>query len=120
MKILNPATSAIVAEVAEDGAASVRAKYLRARAAQPAWAAVPVKQRLEAIRRFRDRVTQTQEKLAQTLTREVGKPIKQSRNELNGCSGASTFPNEAARVPREKSLRRRQAKNSRSGFRTSR
>ena len=75
MKILNPATNAVVAEVAEDNAAAVRAKYLRARVAQPAWAAVPMKRRLASIRAFRERITQTQEKLAQTLTREVGKPI---------------------------------------------
>jgi len=105
VKILNPATNAIVADVPEDNAASVRAKYLRARAAQPAWAAVPMKQRLDAVRRFRERITQTREKLAQTLTREVGKPIKQSRNELNGLLGRiDFFLAEAARVLREEKV----------------
>jgi acyl-CoA reductase-like NAD-dependent aldehyde dehydrogenase len=105
VKILNPATNAVVAEVAEDGAASVRAKYLRARTVQPVWAAVPMKRRLASIQAFRERITQSQEKLAQTLTSEVGKPIKQSRNELNGLLGRiDFFLAEAAHVLREEKV----------------
>ena len=105
VKILNPATNAVVADVVEDTAAAVRVKYLRARSAQPAWAAVPMKQRLDAIRQFRDRIAEAHEKLAQTLTREVGKPIKQSRNELNGLLGRiDFFLAEAARVLREEKV----------------
>ncbi len=105
MKILNPANNTVIADVTEDSVAVVRAKYLRARAAQPAWAAVPMKQRLDAIRAFRERITETHEKLAQTLTREVGKPIKQSRNELNGLLGRiDFFLAEAARALREEKV----------------
>ena len=39
MKISNPATGAVLADVAADNAAAVRRKYERARAAQPTWAA---------------------------------------------------------------------------------
>jgi acyl-CoA reductase-like NAD-dependent aldehyde dehydrogenase len=91
MKILNPATEALIAEVSEDGATSVRAKYKRARAAQPAWAAVPIKKRLDAIAAFRARITAMHETLARTLTLEVGKPIRQSRNELDGLIGRIDF-----------------------------
>ncbi len=105
LKILNPATNTVVADVAEDSTASVRAKYARARAAQPAWAGVPMKQRLGAIAKFRERITAQHEELAQTLTREVGKPIKQSRNELNGVLGRiDFFLAEAARVLREEKV----------------
>src|SRR5438270_8458468 len=91
MKILNPATHALIAEVTEAGAGSVRAKYARARAAQPAWAALPIKKRLDAIRAFRARITDMHATLARTLTLEVGKPIRQSRNELNGLLGRIDF-----------------------------
>jgi len=84
MKILNPATGEAIADVPEDGPASVRRKYERARAAQPAWAATPLRKRLVAIAAFRERIVAMQETLARTLTREVGKPIRQSRNELKG------------------------------------
>jgi acyl-CoA reductase-like NAD-dependent aldehyde dehydrogenase len=99
MKILNPATNAVVAEVAEDGAMSIRAKYARARAAQPAWAALPLKKRLDAIREFRARTVAMRETLAKTLTLEMGKPIRQSRNELDGLLGRiDFFLAEASRV----------------------
>jgi acyl-CoA reductase-like NAD-dependent aldehyde dehydrogenase len=84
MKILNPATGAAIADAPEDGPAAVRKKYERARAAQPAWAATPLPKRLGAIAAFRERIVSMQETLARTLTREVGKPIRQSRNELKG------------------------------------
>jgi acyl-CoA reductase-like NAD-dependent aldehyde dehydrogenase len=105
LKILNPATNAVIAEVDEDGAAAVRVKYLRARAAQPTWAATPIKKRLDTIRAFRDRITAMHETLARTLTREVGKPIKQSRNELKGLLGRiDFFLAEAAGVLREEKV----------------
>ncbi|HSS69032.1 MAG TPA: aldehyde dehydrogenase family protein [Casimicrobiaceae bacterium] len=84
MKIFNPATGEAIADVPKDGPASVRRKYERARAAQPAWAATPLRKRLAAIAGFRERIVAMQETLARTLTREVGKPIRQSRNELKG------------------------------------
>ncbi len=102
LKILDPATGVVLAKVPEDGKAGVRAKYQRARAAQPAWAATPMKQRLAAIEGFRERVTQQHASLERTLTSEVGKPIKQSRNELSGLLGRiDFFLTEAARVLRE-------------------
>ena len=91
MKITNPATGATLADVAADSAKDVRAKYARARAAQPAWAAVPVARRLAAIRRFREILADRQPELARTLSLEVGKPIRQSRNELSGLAGRIDF-----------------------------
>ena len=91
MKITNPATGATLADVPADGAKDVRAKYARARAAQPAWAATPVAKRLATIRRFREILADRQPELARTLSLEVGKPIRQSRNELNGLAGRIDF-----------------------------
>ena len=84
LSIANPATGALLAEVPADDAASVVAKAGRARAAQPGWAARPLAERKAAIVRFRAQVVTELETLAATLTAEVGKPIAQSRNELNG------------------------------------
>src|SRR5205085_2389161 len=55
-----------------------------ARAAQPKWAAVSLRRKLDAIARFRELVVAEAEALAQVLTSEVGKPIAQARNELRG------------------------------------
>jgi acyl-CoA reductase-like NAD-dependent aldehyde dehydrogenase len=84
LAIVNPATGATLARVPADGLRAVRDKVQRARAAQPAWAATPLKRRLAAIAAFREAVQARGEELARTLTLEVGKPVRQSRNELKG------------------------------------
>jgi acyl-CoA reductase-like NAD-dependent aldehyde dehydrogenase len=84
LKVIDPATGKVVATLADDNAKAVKAKYERARAAQPAWARVPLKKRLAAIAKFRELVVANTERLAQVLTSEVGKPISQARNELKG------------------------------------
>jgi acyl-CoA reductase-like NAD-dependent aldehyde dehydrogenase len=105
MKITNPATGAVIAEVAADNAAAVRRKYEVARAGQKRWAGVPIRKRLDAIARFRDRIVAMQETLARTLTHEVGKPIRQSRNELNGLlARIDFFIAESARALREEKV----------------
>ncbi len=105
MKITNPATGEPIAEIDEDRSTAVRKKYERARAAQPDWAATPLKKRLETIHAFRERIVAKQDTLAHTLTLEVGKPIRQSRNELNGLlPRLDFFLAEAARALREEKV----------------
>jgi len=84
LKVTNPATGEVAATLDADDPRNVRAKYMQARAAQPGWARTPLKKRLAAITKFRERVVAESEKLAQVLTTEVGKPISQARNELKG------------------------------------
>lgn len=105
MKITNPATGAFLAEVTVDGHAAVRRKYEAARAAQPAWAALSMKKRLDCIRAFREEIVTRKDTLAQTLTQEVGKPLKQSHNELNGLLGRiDFFLAESTRTLRDKTV----------------
>jgi acyl-CoA reductase-like NAD-dependent aldehyde dehydrogenase len=82
--VRNPATGQEIARLAADDAASVAAKARQAREAQRAWAACPLGERRACVERFRAGVVRDLELLAATLTRETGKPIVQSRNELNG------------------------------------
>jgi acyl-CoA reductase-like NAD-dependent aldehyde dehydrogenase len=84
MKIFNPATAELIVDMPADDAESVAAKAAAARAAQPAWAATPMAERIAAVRRFRAGVVAELDTLAATLTQEMGKPIAQARNELNG------------------------------------
>jgi acyl-CoA reductase-like NAD-dependent aldehyde dehydrogenase len=105
VKIYNPATGALLKEVPADNLKAVRGKYERARAAQPRWAALSVRKRLDTIRRFREQVVARHEQLARTLSLEVGKPIRQSRNELNGLTGRiDFFLAESARTLRDESV----------------
>ena len=91
MKISNPADGTVITEVTADNATAVRRKYELARAGQAKWAKVPLKKRLAAIAAFRERIVAMQETLARTLTHEVGKPIRQSRNEIKGLLGRIDF-----------------------------
>jgi len=91
LAIHNPANGERIADVPTDDGASAAAKAARACAAQAGWAARPLAERKECIARFRDGVVRDLEKLAVTMTRETGKPIRMSRNELNGLLGRLDF-----------------------------
>jgi acyl-CoA reductase-like NAD-dependent aldehyde dehydrogenase len=94
--VTNPATGGKLAELPADTPQSIARAYARARAAQPAWAATSLPQRLACLRRFRDGIVRETERLAAILTSEVGKPIRQSRNELAGLLGRLDFFEQAA------------------------
>ena len=91
LKIHNPATDALIAEVPEATGESVAASAAAARAAQPAWAATIVAHRIKVMQRFRASLAAQVETLATTLTAEVGKPIRQARNEINGLLARLDF-----------------------------
>jgi len=82
MKVINPATGETIGEVSAVGGATVGALFERARAAQPEWAGWPLHERCDLIRRFRAHLQYRVADLARILTSEVGKPITQSRAEL--------------------------------------
>lgn len=91
LKIINPATEEVVRELEEDTSDTVRQKAEAARAAQPAWARTPIDERLEVVRRFGRLVAEQQERLAGILTSEMGKPIRQSRNEISALQARLDF-----------------------------
>ena len=91
MKIVNPATESVIADLPDDTAASVADAYVRAHRAQPAWAGAPLATRLDVVRRFKELLAARRDELALTLTREMGKPITQARNELNAMAGRIDF-----------------------------
>ncbi|MEO8104201.1 MAG: aldehyde dehydrogenase family protein, partial [Betaproteobacteria bacterium] len=91
LSIFNPATGALIVEVDADDASSVAHKAAKARAAQPMWAATPLIERMACIRRFRGLLVERIDSLAHTLTSEMGKPVKQARNEINGLLGRIDF-----------------------------
>src|SRR5207248_7737107 len=69
------------------------------------WAAQPLRKRIDTVRKFKEQVIERQETLARTLTQEVGKPIRQSRNELKGLAGRlDFFVAESARALRDETL----------------
>src|SRR5882724_2087010 len=85
MQIINPATEEIIREVQEDKKQSLQVKYEILKAAQPAWAALGITHRVNILQKFSSGLENQIETLASVLTAEVGKPLQQSRNEINGA-----------------------------------
>lgn len=105
LTITNPATAAVLTEVEADDAGSIKQKFARAKAAQPEWARTSLAQRLAAIEKFREAIGANRERLAKTLTSEVGKPIAQSRNELSALPARiNFFLQNTARVIQDESV----------------
>jgi acyl-CoA reductase-like NAD-dependent aldehyde dehydrogenase len=91
MDIRNPKNQELLAELASDSPELIAQKVERARRAQPAWARTPLEQRLKAIRDFRRAVISERARLALVLTREMGKPITQAKNELVSLTARLDF-----------------------------
>jgi acyl-CoA reductase-like NAD-dependent aldehyde dehydrogenase len=85
MKIINPATEQIIREIKEDTTESVEKKFHLLQSAQPRWNKIDLEKRAKIIQRFSMLLGENIEPLALVLTQEVGKPLQQSRNEINGA-----------------------------------
>ncbi|MEZ5694035.1 MAG: succinylglutamate-semialdehyde dehydrogenase [Altererythrobacter sp.] len=60
----------------------VEAAVETARRAWPAWAAQPLATRIELVRRFANEVRKESDRLAETISRETGKPLWEARTEV--------------------------------------
>src|SRR5689334_1873663 len=85
MKIINPATEETIRELEEDTRNTIEKKFQLLREAQPSWYKTSLSSRVSIIQKFSELLEQNKEQLAVVLTSEVGKPLQQSRNEINGA-----------------------------------
>src|ERR1700675_1795442 len=85
MKIINPATEEIITDIEEDTQQKINEKFQLLKAGQPEWSSVSLKDRIKRIANFYDLLDEQKDELAKTLTNEMGKPLQQSYNELNGA-----------------------------------
>lgn len=85
MKIVNPSSGEVIREISEDTSAAISLKFENAKIAQVSWARVPLAQRIEHLKLFAEVLEKNIDTLAAVLTSEVGKPLQQSRNEINGA-----------------------------------
>jgi acyl-CoA reductase-like NAD-dependent aldehyde dehydrogenase len=81
-RVLNPATEEAIAELPSAGAEDTDRAVAAAKAAYPAWRAVSPGDRARLLRRVADLVEEHGEELALLETRNVGKPIVDSRGEV--------------------------------------
>ena len=81
-EILNPATSETIAVVPEGTQADVDRAVAAAREAGPGWARLTPRQRSERLFELAARATDEVSQLAQTESRNVGKPLASARSEI--------------------------------------
>lgn len=87
IRSIDPATGEVVWEGASASAEDVSVALLRARKAFPGWAALPVEARIEAVQRFKAALEACKEAIAETISRETGKPRWESLGELASMIG---------------------------------
>lgn len=81
----NPATNEVAYEIDAMSAEEIRAATERAAETQARWKRAPVKERVELVERFIKELTGDRERIAEEMTRQMGKPLWQSDKEINGC-----------------------------------
>lgn len=91
MKIINPFDESVIQEIQEDTRASITTKLEKVKAGQKKWGGVPLKDRIECFVRFNELLEEEKDRLALDLTRETGKPLWQSHNEINGARSRIAF-----------------------------
>lgn len=82
IEVRAPFTGEAIATLQGADRDDVTAAFRTARAAQPAWAAVPVRERARIVLRFHDLVVQRREEILDLLQREAGKARRDAMEEL--------------------------------------
>jgi acyl-CoA reductase-like NAD-dependent aldehyde dehydrogenase len=77
---INPATGVPLGDVPDQGEAEVKAAVARARAAQPAWAALSVEDRGRKVARFADLIMSRAEEIIELIVKEGGKTRVEALN----------------------------------------
>src|ERR1700683_5762021 len=75
---INPATGEVLRELECASECDVQAAIERARAAQPAWAAIEVRPRIAVLREFQRQLLEKKSEIAEAITREAGKPVAEA------------------------------------------
>ncbi|MDR2549114.1 MAG: NAD-dependent succinate-semialdehyde dehydrogenase [Desulfobulbus sp.] len=97
--VTNPATAALIAEVADMGTVEAEAAIAAANAAWPAWRSLTAKARATVLKRWFELILSHGEDLARLITAEQGKPLPESRGEVSyGASFVEWFAEEAKRA----------------------
>lgn len=87
LRSYDPASGALVWEGEIATPEAVNAALARARAAFPGWASLPVAARVETAQRFKAVLEARKEAIAETISRETGKPLWETRTELASMIG---------------------------------
>ena len=99
IEVTNPANGQVVATVPRMGKAETERAIVASQTAQKQWKNLTAAARAAILKRWFDLIKHHAEDLAQILTAEQGKPLAESRGEVNyGASFIEWFAEEAKRV----------------------
>lgn len=97
MKIINPATNDLITTVDADDQQSILQKVVTAKAEQKKWAEVPLAERISILQNYGALLQTNIRSCAEILSAEVGKPLQQAINEVNGaCARIEWLTNNAS------------------------
>lgn len=97
--VVNPATGAVIATLADGGSGDADAAISAAGRAQLSWAAVPARERADILRRAYELLVERADEVALLMTTEMGKPLAEARGEVTyGAEFFRWFSEEACRV----------------------
>lgn len=97
--VTNPATGEVIAQVPVMGTAETRRAVAAAKAAMKAWAARTAADRSRVLRKLFNLMMDNQDALAELLTREQGKPLREAKGEIAyAASFIEWFAEEAKRT----------------------
>ena len=85
----SPQSGALIADIANCDASDVDRAVAAARAAQPAWAATPLIERVKIMRQIHALFAARAEEVAQVLIIEIGKTVAEAREEVHEYAAPS-------------------------------
>jgi len=98
--VLNPATEEMIGEIPNQTAGEVAAAVARASLAFPRWRQVTAQEKSELLHRIARGLRDKTEQLAELLTREGGKPLRENRDELGWSASCFDYYAELCRHER--------------------
>ncbi|WP_409296931.1 NAD-dependent succinate-semialdehyde dehydrogenase [Peribacillus sp. SCS-26] len=97
--VLNPATGEVVGQVQEDGRREARAAVDAAHEAFKSWSKKTAGERSELLMKWHDLIREHTDEIAEIMTREQGKPLKEAAGEVTYANSfISWYAEEAKRV----------------------
>jgi D-glyceraldehyde dehydrogenase (NADP+) len=97
LDVVNPATERVIGRVPQGSRGEVKEALDAAREAQPKWEDTPPVQRASFLFKIAQLIRRDKERLAQVLTSEQGKPLFESRLEIEGSAQNFEYYAEYAR-----------------------
>lgn len=91
ISVENPATKETVGQAARGGEADLDRAVAAAKAAFPAWSRKTATERADYVHVLKDLVKRDKEELAEIITSEMGKPLKEARVEVDFAIGLLRF-----------------------------